>query len=125
MARDPILAGAATDAARHFDGKGGFKNEGRKNLYQCERDPSHLIVTVDLEAGVTPFLIECERCKEEGHRASMKSAMYHLHAMTVATHEWYRPDSLAGFSRWTRDHLEKGGLILRKRESISADVGVP
>lgn len=118
MAREPILIAAARRAAAHFDGKGGFKNEHRKNLYQCERDPSHLIVTVDLEPGVTPFSIGCDRCKEEGRTASMKSGMYIVHPLTVATHEWYRPDSMEGQSPWTREHLENGGLILRKRERL-------
>ena len=121
--RDPRLVEAAQKAAAFFNGKDGFDNTKRVNAYQCEHDAAHIIVTVDREPGVTPFTIQCEHCEANGtpgagfyRHPAMQSAMYRVHPNLKPTHEWYRPDSLAGFEPGMVQHLLKGGLTLRKVE---------
>ena len=122
--RDPRLVRAAEQAAAHFNGKNGFDNASRINVYQCEHNPSHTIVTVDREPGVTPFTIQCPHCEALGtlgaglyRHPAMRSAMYRVHPRLKPTHEWYRPDSLDGFKPGMVDHLLRGGLTLRKIEA--------
>ena len=84
---------------------------GKKNIYTCDTCHGH-IVTIDLEDGVTPFMIGCratERCK-----GMMKSSMYRVFDQTMAaTHEWYKPGSAENLDYDTRKHVEQGGLLLR------------
>lgn len=88
----------------------GFKN--RKNIYVCDRCAGH-IVTVDLEEGVTPFLIPCEAT--DGCKGMMKSSMYRVYDQSMrASHEWYRPTVLMRLTGWEREHVSKGGLLLRR-----------
>lgn len=86
--------------------------KGCKNIYVCERCSGH-IVTVDLEDGVTPFLIRCEATYAcEG---MMKSSFYRVQDQTIrASHEWYRPTIVMHIDQWEREHVAKGGLLLRK-----------
>jgi len=122
--RHPEIEAAAKLAAEHA-AKGGF--EGKKNLYQCEHDPSHIIVTVDREPGVTQFMTVCERCKEAGtpgsrgmRHPSMTSAMYRVHQMLTPTHEWYRPDTFDGLNVGSIEHVKRGGLLLRPIEGVGS-----
>lgn len=119
--RDPRLVEAARKAGEFYNGKGGFENGGRLNLYQCQHDPAHVIITVDREPGVTPFTVQCPHCEAAGtlgkgfyRHPEMQSAVYRVHPGLTPTHEWYRPDSLAGFKPGMVNHLLKGGLALRK-----------
>lgn len=115
--RDPRLVEAARNAARH-----NASLVGRPNLYRCEADPSHIMVTVDREAGVTPFTTQCPHCEKLGTPApkgtfykhpAMTSACYNVPVTLVPTHEWFRPDSLEGYSPGMVQHLLQGGLDLR------------
>jgi hypothetical protein len=119
--RDARLVAAAEKAAAFFNGKDGFGNTGRLNIYTCDHDERHAVVTVDREPGVTPFTIECPHCKAEGtlgtgfyRHPPMTSSFYRVPADSQPTHEWYRPDSLESFAPGTVDHLLKGGLVLRE-----------
>lgn len=88
--------------------------KGRKNIYVCDSCKGH-IVTVDRDEGTTPFALQCE-CRL-GCKGVMRSSMYRVFDQEIgASHEWYRPSVLerAGLSEWSRAHVEKGGLILRK-----------
>lgn len=116
--RDPRLAAAAEKAA-------AFNSTfvGRLNGYRCEQNPAHKIITIDREAGVTPYTTSCVHCERLGHPnqrggfyrwATMRSAMYRIPQDLTPTHEWYRPDSLEGLDRGMVDHLLKGGLTLRE-----------
>jgi hypothetical protein len=90
--------------------KPGFKQQ--KNMYVCERCAGH-IVTVDLEEGVTPFLIKCEATA--GCSGMMKSSMYRVYDQSVrASHEWYRPTLVMRLDAWEQEHVKKGGLLLRR-----------
>lgn len=102
------IAAIRAAAAAHYNGTDGFDNSSRKNAYVCENCSSY-IVTVDREPGVTPFMVKCGNC---GAQATSK--FYRVHPALIATHEWYRPETLDELNRWERDHVEKGGLLLRQ-----------
>lgn len=98
----------------------GFQNEGRVNTYRCigksKFSPKgatagcgHLMVTVDREEGVTPFLTKCPQCDGDA-----QSAMYRVPPGLQPTHEWLRPDNFDGLNLSTIEHIKMGGLILRK-----------
>lgn len=106
-------------AAAFHDGKAGFDNNSKLNAYECDgesgfgRGPDKpgcgaYIVTVDREPGVTPFMVKCGACGQMAH-----SKFYRVHRTLIATHEWYRPDTLDGLNVHEREHVEKGGLLLR------------
>jgi len=118
-----------TAKARAFhNGRDGFANEGKINVYRCagkflagvdseggalkaSRGPScgHQMVTIDREPGVTPFISGgCPDCGGD-----MQSAGYRVPQTLTPTHEWYRPDSLDSLPPGTAAHVRKGGLILR------------
>lgn len=103
-------------------------SKNRKNAYWCA-DCHGYIVTIDVDEGVTPFMLAC-RVKGEPPNdcgGMMRSMFYpeepwpaedgYGHPIpTEPTWEWYEP-SLA----WARrqgdgmlDHVKKGGLALRK-----------
>lgn len=83
-----------------------------KNIYVCRVCRRH-IVTVDLHDGTTPFLIECQINRE--CVGQMVSSMYRVFDQTIRpTYEWFKPETTEGLCPWTKDHVEKGGLILRE-----------
>lgn len=113
--RDPRIS-AAADLARSY----GFPNEGRVNVYQCEREPKHAIITIDREPGVTPFTVQCLHCEALGtpgdgfyRHPAMRSKLYRVPQDLRPTHEFYRPDSLNEVRVGVADHVLKGGLLLR------------
>ncbi len=89
--------------------------KGKKNIYTCEKCGGH-IVTVDLDRGVTPFMVDCMATPACG--GMMQSSMYRVFDQTMrADHEWYRPSdfALATMTPRVRRHVEHGGLLIRKR----------
>jgi hypothetical protein len=85
--------------------------QGKRNIYTCEACHGH-IVTWDRDAGVTPFKTGCHAT--EGCKGLMKSSLYRVFDQTMRPgSEWYRPESLDGLSPAARDHVERGGLLLR------------
>jgi hypothetical protein len=91
--------------------------EGRKNAYECDGEGAlnaskaksgcgAFIVTLDRDAGVTPFMLKCGRCGAYAH-----SKFYRVAEWLKPTHEWYRPDSLDGIDAAYHEHLSKGGLM--------------
>lgn len=124
----------AADAAAHFDGKTGFANAGKLNAYSCRGKRGvapgggfqlvqtappcgRTMVTIDREPGVTPFIVQCPDCGGEAQSSGYRG----INPAMVATHEWYRPDSLEGLEGWALDHVGKGGLLLRPIEGAEAD----
>jgi hypothetical protein len=85
----------------------GYKNEGRKNAYECE-DCGSYIITVDRHPGVTPYMTKCGACG-----GIARSKFYRVQAWLEPTHEWYRPDNLAEIPQGSHEHISRGGLILR------------
>ena len=85
---------------------------GRINVYSCSR--GHRTVTVDREDGTTPGGI---RCKTRGCRESAWSSWYAAwRRLLTPTHEFIRPDAAihAKLDAAARDHVDQGGLILRR-----------
>jgi hypothetical protein len=105
---------------------------GDKNAYHCETCHGY-IVTVDLDDGVTPFMLACRVLGEPKDRANTCKGMmqsmfypeepwptedgYGVAIPTVPTWEWYKPigRELAGLDSDSFEHVRKGGLLLRKR----------
>lgn len=84
----------------------------RVNCYVCP-GCSHITKTIDLDVGVTSFLIPCEKCGEMA-----RSQFYHDLIPSIApTMEWIRP-SLQKVLKKRKDsglmeHILQGGLSLR------------
>jgi hypothetical protein len=90
--------------------------QGKKNIYTCEACRGH-VVTVDKDAGTTPFMIGCK--VTEGCNGKMTSSFYRVFDQKMAAaYEWYRPDAteITTLDSATRHHVELGGLLLRKIE---------
>lgn len=85
---------------------------GKKNIYTCDKCFGH-IVTVDVDQGVTPFMLKCRAtlfCD-----GVMQSSMYRVFDQRMkAAFEWYRPCVLELVPENARDHVAKGGLLLRE-----------
>lgn len=103
------------------------------NLYMCEHGCHN--ITVDVDKGVTPFMMPClftgrpdrpadpKKMRNGKCIGTAKSSMYPKSIddeipMPIPTHEWYRPD-LAEYlelkSNAEKDHVDNGGLLLRPR----------
>ncbi len=86
----------------------GFK--GKLNIYTCDRCHGH-VVTKDLDAGVTPFLIPCSTTT--GCKGFMKSSMYRVFDQGMKPDlVWYRPGADEIVPEDMREHVARGGLIL-------------
>jgi hypothetical protein len=82
------------------------------NAYECFF--GHQTITKDLDEGVTPFIIGCGH---SGCGGEARSYMYPDWAQDMTpTYEWYRPSDpeLKKLHQWDREHVRKGGLILRR-----------
>lgn len=90
--------------------------KGRVNGYGCRNKACrHVMVTVDVDDGVTPFMVGCPRCG-----ADAVSFMYPTQgcpSAEQATHEWYAPDEAErkGMTCAELEHAERGGLFLRRK----------
>ena len=91
----------------------------RVNCYRC-KECGHITKTKDVDAGVTPFMHNCEECQEMAY-----SSMYQdIAPDKEPTKEWYRP-SLAETLKYRKkpygeamlDHILKGGLEVRTIKS--------
>ena len=89
----------------------------KPNIYTC-RKCGQETVTVDVDEGVTPFIIFCKVTK--GCNGHAQSSMYRVPPETAdrATHEWYKPPTMKGLTLAEREHVERGGLLLRHRKAI-------
>ena len=86
---------------------------GKKNIYVCQTCFGH-IVTRDVCDGVTPFMLKCRATQD--CNGSMESSFYRVFRQDIrASYEWYSPDlpERASLSHGVREHVAKGGLLLR------------
>jgi hypothetical protein len=86
----------------------------RVNCYVCQ-SCSHITKTKDIDAGVTPFIIRCEKCGKEAQSTMYRDIAPHLNP----TFEWYRPSLEETISRkdnpdFDLEHVLMGGLERRK-----------
>jgi|HubBroStandDraft_2_1064218.scaffolds.fasta_scaffold74636_4 hypothetical protein len=98
----------------------------RENVYTCEKCGGYT-VTVDIDEGVTPFMLKCRASGKEGDCEGVAlSAMYPKGPRPAhipePSWEWYKPSAkeIAAMPASWRDHYRKGGLHLRKREQVDA-----
>lgn len=103
----------------------------RLNVYTC-RICSGRTVTVDVDEGVTPFMLGCRASGQEGDcTGTAESAMYRVpEDAPPADWEWYRPDDaeLARIKKRSRslfEHVQHGGLVLRPRRATHTYLGCP
>lgn len=89
---------------------------GKKNIYIC-RTCGHGFVTVDRDAGVTPFMTNCDRapCAAPAYSFFYGAPQEMLKDIEPA-YEWYRPsdEELAGKPDPVKDHVAHGGLLMRR-----------
>ena len=83
------------------------------NCYYC--DCGHATKTIDIHAGVTPFMFRCEKCSLLARSSFYKD----IAPGTEPTIEFYRPGEdelliIKRKDRLTYDHICDGGLISRK-----------
>ena len=97
---------------------------GMKNRYVCDTCGKG-VVTVNINDGVTPFMILCKATK--GCRGMMRSSFYQVPQDLPAQFEWFKPESLKGYSREMREHIQNGGLDLREcnQTVIAVEVNPP
>ena len=95
---------------------------GRLNIYVCEACRSH-IVTRDVDEGVTPFMLSsAEYCpkgcvSEKPGGVHMSSSFYRVWDQRIREdYQWYAPgpEESAGLNPYHADHVERGGLLIRK-----------
>jgi len=93
--------------------------QGKKNVYICD-DCGHGFVSMDVDAGVTPFLTSCLNCG-----ALAKSMCYKIPQPLLGTPAvtWLRPrkEIWGKFSIGIQQHLEKGGLIRSDTKGLPGD----
>lgn len=109
---------------------------GYENVYTCQKCGGR-VTTIDVDQGVTPFMIRC-RVDTADHEilttyipgiaaqvkpncgGQMHSSFYPLgrrpSSIPAPSFEWYMPDEeeKRGLSQMTLEHVEKGGLLLRR-----------
>lgn len=90
-------------------------SKGQVNVYTCGMCRGET-VTVDVDNGVTPFMLRCRAT--EGCVGDATSSFYRPRAgHAEPAWEWYKPSAseVAKLSPGMRAHVEMGGLEIRKR----------
>lgn len=98
----------------------------RENVYTCPKCRGYT-VTVDVDEGVTPFLLDCRASGREADCDGMaRSAMYPqgprpAHIPEPAW-EWFKPTGKAykRLSPAMKDHVDRGGLDIRRRVDLDS-----
>lgn len=88
-----------------------METAGMKNRYVCQTCGEG-VTTVNVDDGTTPFMILCKATK--GCKGFMHSSFYDVPQELPAQFEWFKPESLKGYSREMKEHIQKGGLDLRE-----------
>jgi hypothetical protein len=89
--------------------------QGKKNVYICPK--GHKTTTVDKDDGTTPFMLRCRQKDDDGkHNCTemSKSCFYEVDQSLTAEYEWYKPSDLKGLNSAEKEHVKRGGLMLRK-----------
>lgn len=102
-----LMASVATDQFYKTD------LTNRVNCYICP-DCKHITKTKDVDAGVTPFIFDCDRCSGNATSTFFKD----IAPNKQPTFEWYRPTLKQLFKMKKNinllDHILNGGLDHRK-----------
>jgi len=91
------------------------------NAYTCQTC-GFVLVTINRDEGTTPFMLGACRnpVHMDGCPGPMRSNFYRLPPNAPEpTWEWYSPNERQRrrLSAWERDHVERGGLLLREIRS--------
>jgi hypothetical protein len=89
-------------------------NVGKVNVYTCATCGGET-VTIDVDDGVTPFMLGCRA--KDGCRGMAQSSFYRPHAgRGEPAWEWYRPTpkAIRKMSPGMQKHVVMGGLDIRK-----------
>jgi hypothetical protein len=90
--------------------------EPRINVYRCRG--GHLTVTVDVDEGVTPFMMGCKHpgCDSDAVSSFDPRGPKPSH-IPEPEWEWFKPSpaELKKMDLGMREHCQRGGLDLRKR----------
>lgn len=99
--------------------------KGRENVYTCEKCGG-LTVTIDVDEGVTPFMLKCRASGRQGDCDGFARSSFYPKGprpphMPAPSWEWYRPDAeeVERLSDAMREHVRQGGLCIRKREATA------
>lgn len=87
------------------------------NVYTCNKCKGRT-VTIDIDEGVTPFMLNCRASGDEETCNGMAESSFYNNPLNLEPQwEWYRPDTIerANSSIGMREHANKGGLFIRKR----------
>lgn len=91
---------------------------GKINTYTCPK--GHVTVTIDLADGTTPMMLRCKQKDNDGkHNCTefASSGWYNVAQNLKPEYEWYKPENLKGLNPDEKEHVQKGGLLLRKIKS--------
>lgn len=98
---------------------------GRENVYVCPECNGYT-VTIDVDEGVTPFLLKC-RAKGDGMCTGMAVSSCYPKGprptnMPAPAWEWYKPKGMdyQKLSSEMKRHVDKGGLYIRARAAPAA-----
>lgn len=100
---------ASLEDAKMYDGRGEY------NGYVCEKC-GYITATLYKEKGVTPFIIQCEKCgKLAMHKITSRNAPP-ADPNISEVKNWVRPtlDQLMKMSQATIDHVLNGGLVFEE-----------
>lgn len=91
--------------------------KGARNAYVCPA--GHYTVTVDLDEGTTPATIHCpEYIKGTGLCSRLATSMWYPRPTDgwpcPPTHGWYKPSLKRAKRMGELDHVQRGGLLLRR-----------
>lgn len=94
----------------------GNEKPAGKNSYRCTQC-DYETITNDIDAGVTPFVIQCPRCK--GNSLSSFYRKDEIIKNSEPEMEWYRPTlkealKLRKKNEDLLEHVLMGGLLMRK-----------
>lgn len=84
-------------------------SKGKINVYECP--DGHQTVTIDLEDGTTPMMMNC-RTPNCGKTSCSK--WYRVDQNLKPEFEWFKPTDMKKLNPAERDHVQRGGLLIRK-----------
>jgi len=98
--------------------------EQRENVYVCQKCGG-LTVTVDIDEGVTPFMLKCRASGKEGDCDGFAQSSFYPSGprpphIPSPSWEWFKPTGkdYKKLSRAMKEHVDAGGLDIRRRGGV-------
>jgi len=95
--------------------------KGKKNVYICDKC-GRKVVTKDLDDGVTPFMVSCREFGKDCDGVT-RSCFYSVDQTLPVNYVWFKPVTLDDYEGAMLEHIEQGGLDLRKATPTEMFVG--